>query len=426
MHILWLCNIALPKIAQNLSIEESVEGGWMVGLSDYLLKQNSISLSVTFPINKNNQMKTGSAGGMSYYGFPAINKDHTKYKSKLEEQFKIILDQAKPDIIHIWGTEYPHTLAMVNACISLGIEDKVVISIQGLCSVYAKHYFASLPQSVIRGYSFQEFLRHDNIFNQMKKFKKRGDFEIKALQNVKNIIGRTTWDKACTSQINASAKYHFCNETLRDEFYKHAWSLDHCEKNSIFVSQGVYPIKGLHFILEAMPIILKRFPDARIYVAGQDIICTQTFMQKIKISSYGLYVKKLIRKYNLENNIIFTGILKEKQMSERYLKSNVFICPSSIENSPNSLGEAMILGVPSVASYVGGIPDMLRHGEEGFLYQADAPYELAHYICEILNSDEIAFEVSYKAREHAMRTHNMEVNSQRLLDIYNGMLGEEE
>ena len=117
-------------------------------------------------------------------------------------------------------------------------------------------------------------------------------------------------------------------------------------------------------------------------------------------------------------NIHFTGILDEQEMCDRYLKSSVFVCPSSVENSPNSLGEAMLLGVPCVASCVGGIPDMLTHGKEGFMYQANAPHMLAHYVCRIFESDDLALSFSERARERALRTHNVEMNTRRLIEIY--------
>ena len=98
---------------------------------------------------------------------------------------------------------------------------------------------------------------------------------------------------------------------------------------------------------------------------------------------------------DLERNVVFTGPLDEEKMCQRYLKSNVFVCPSSIENSPNSLGEAMVLGVPCVASDVGGVSDMLKHKEEGFVYQTDAPYMLAHYVCEIFEN-EVAILKNYR------------------------------
>ena len=104
---------------------------------------------------------------------------------------------------------------------------------------------------------------------------------------------------------------------------------------------------------------------------------------------------KKIKKYHLQNKVIFTGPLNESKMRQRYLDAHVFVSPSLIENSPNSLGEAMILGVPSISSYVGGVPDMIKDKKEGFLYQHDAPYMLA-YICEIFKHDSIALKISEK------------------------------
>jgi len=112
---------------------------------------------------------------------------------------------------------------------------------------------ACLPAKIQNKFTVRDFIRQDNLKQQQKKFIKLGKFEIEALRKVKHIIGRTTWDRACAYQINPEAQYHFCNETLRDKFYKHTWDIEKCEKHSIFISQGSYSIKGLHFILEAMP-----------------------------------------------------------------------------------------------------------------------------------------------------------------------------
>jgi hypothetical protein len=93
---------------------------------------------------------------------------------------------------------------------------------------------------------------------QKKKFAKRGKFEIEALKIAKHVIGRTDWDLACTKQINDNLNYYFCNETLRDSFYKSSWDIESCEKQSIFLSQCGYPIKGFHKFLEALKIIVKK------------------------------------------------------------------------------------------------------------------------------------------------------------------------
>ena len=242
--------------------------------------------------------------------------------------------------------------------------------------------------------------------------------EIEALIKTNHLIGRTTWDKACSSQINDGAKYHFCNETLRDEFYIYQWDINNCEKYSIFLSQGQYPIKGLHYMLEAMPLILKKFPEAKVYISGKDMTKSDSFKDKLLMTYYGKYIKKMIRKLNLERNVVFTGPLDEVKMCQRFLKSHVFVSPSTIENESNSLSEAKIMGVPSVASYVGGVIDRIEHNIDGFHYPHDAPYMLAHYVCEIFENDNLALRFSFNAREHALKTHDREKNTRRLIEIY--------
>ncbi|MGM7634651.1 glycosyltransferase family 4 protein [Bacillus sp. Hm123] len=410
MNILWLVNIPLPEASRLLQEEALPFGGWLVHASEALSDHSDTKLSVAFPKSGVSGVQKLRGERIQYYPFAPIESPNQT--QSLEE----VIEQARPDIVHIFGTELAHTLAMVNICKVAGIQ--VVISIQGLVSVIAKHYTLGLPQHVQSHFTLRDLLKQDNIKQQQKRFIARGKWEVEAIQKVEHIIGRTTWDRACTSFINPAATYHYCNETLRNEFYQHEWDIDHCERYSIFLSQGSYPIKGLHFAIEAMPFVLKRFPNAKLYVGGPDITKSDTWREKLKLSSYGKYIKELIEKKGLQSKVIFTGMLNENQMCARFLRSHLFACPSSIENSPNSLGEAMLLGVPSVASNVGGVMDLLQHQEEGFVYPSDAPYMLAHYICEIFADDQLALQFSRNAKRKAMALHNRELNHERLLDIY--------
>lgn len=418
MNILWLINIPLPEASQLMEEKPSPFGGWLINASKDLANKEDVELSIAFPSNKASKFRKLKGEKINYYPFIPVKETDNKVIC-YNESFEKLLNNLKPDIVHIYGTEIAHTLSMVNICKRLGVE--TIISIQGLVSVYSQHIYANLPFSTVYGFSIRNLLRKDSVYLHKKAFELRGKNEIESLQKTNHIIGRTTWDKACSNQINPEAKYHFCNETLREEFYKHQWDINDCEKHSIFLSQGQYPIKGLHYMLEAMPFILKKFPEAKIYISGKDITKSDAFKDKLLMTHYGNYIKKMIKRLNLERNIIFTGPLDEEKMCQRYLKSHVFVCPSSIENSPNSLGEAMVLGVPCVASDVGGVSDMLKHKEEGFVYQTDAPYMLAHYVCEIFENEELALKFSKNAREHALKTHDRDANTRRLIEIYNNI-----
>lgn len=390
-------------------------GGWLVNAAERLAKENNMELLIAFPKNNSNAVEVLKGEKIKYFSFPTINSNNTEM---LEDNpyLLTIIEQSKPDIVHIFGTELPHSLAMINICKIKKI--KAVASIQGLISFIAKHYTMGIPKKVLKSYTLRDLIKQDNIKQQQQNFENRGKYEVEALQKVTHIIGRTQWDRACTSIIHQEAQYYYCNETLRSVFYQHQWELNKCEKHSIFLSQGSYPVKGLHFMLEAMCFVMKRYPKTKLYIGGNDITKTNTWKEKLKLSSYGKYIKQLIKKNKLENNIVFTGVLNEEKMCDRFLKSHVFVSSSTIENSPNSLGEAMILGVPSVSSNVGGVADFVKHNEDGFLYQADAAYMLAYYICEIFKDDELALFFSKHAKIKAANLFNVESNHSNLLGIY--------
>ncbi|MGN1147253.1 MAG: glycosyltransferase family 4 protein, partial [Lachnospiraceae bacterium] len=314
-----------------------------------------------------------------------------------------------------FGTEYPHTLAMTKVC---GNKEKLLIGIQGLCFKYADYYMADLPKRIQKRFLLRDFLKQDNLVIQQKKYVLRGKFEIEALQNTGHVTGRTDWDRQAAAEVNPKARYHFMNETLRSNFYGPRWSIDTCERHSIFLSQGNYPIKGLHYVLEAMPEILKNFPDTKVYVAGDVITRYGTLMEKIKIGSYGKYCLELMKKYNLAEKVVFLGRLNSEEMCERYLKSHLFLSPSAIENSPNSVGEAMLLGMPVVSSAVGGVANMLTDKEEGLLYPYQDVNKLADAVCTVFADEEQAKAYGERAREHALRTHDPGTNYRRLLEIY--------
>lgn len=412
--ILWLCNNPTPQASEAFGCGTFSVGGWMVWLSEEIGRSKENHLCLAFPSRQVSCVKKASMNNIDYFAIPNTAKNSWTYDCDYESRFEELIDMTSPDVIHIWGTEYQHSLAIVNACKKKKVLNRCVVSIQGLVSVYTKYYLGNLSEKEKKSWTLRDIVKNDTLNIQKLHFQKRGEFETECLKSVYHVIGRTDWDKALTSQINPNAEYHFNNENLRTGFYENKWSINNCIPHRIFCSQAQYPIKGLDVLLKALPEIIKWYPDTKVVVGGAKIITGNA----VKKTTYEEILLKSINKLHLNDHVEFVGMLNEGKMVEEYLKANIFVCPSAIENSPNSVGEAMLLGVPVVASNVGGTNCLLEHNKEGFLYQADADYMLAFYIKKLFESNDLARAFSEAARTHASKTHNRETNYKTLLRIY--------
>lgn len=402
MKILWITNIMLPSICKELNLSIPAVGGWMFSSLKLLMHHSNHEYAVATVYSGMNLISK-SIDGVTYYLLPLKGKSKTTYNPHLEKYWFDINTSFKPDVVHIHGSEFPHGLSFVKANGPKG----VVVSIQGIISTYAGYYIAGIDYKEIKNcLTIRDFLKNDSILRGQQKFEKRGELEIQLLKSIHHIIGRTEWDKAHCWALNPEAQYHHCGEILRTSFYNNKWKYDNCEPHSIFVSQGNYPIKGLHMLLKAMPLILREYPDAKVYVAGNNIMEVPFY----RLSGYAKYLKNLMKELHLDGKVSFTGLLDEQQMCERYLKSNVFVCPSSIENSPNSLGEAQLLGMPYVASFVGGVPEIVNWNSE-VLYRFEEYEMLASKICKI-------FETNHFIDKADLSIYNGNSNCKDLLSIY--------
>lgn len=450
MKVLWICNIMLPIIAEHLQLEASNKEGWLSGLCGEILKhqkENKIELYVAFPVSEEldgyrEKLKVNPAevtpgnptveGSTLYcYGFYEDVAHAEQYDEALEDRLLGIWREVQPDVVHCFGTEYAHTLAMVRCCPN---PERVLVGIQGICQVIAKAYMADLPKEIQQKVTFRDWLKKDSMLAQQQKFAKRGEREREIFRLAGNVTGRTEFDRSYVLSCNEKLHYFSMNETLRSGFYEGQWEREKCAQHQIFMSQGDYPLKGLHYMLLAVSKLREKYPDIKLCVAGNSLVNYHTLKDKIKISAYGNYLRNLVTKNQLEDKVEFLGRLTEAEMKQQYLQSGLYVCASSNENSPNSLGEAMLLGVPCVAAKVGGIPSLFVDGVDGILYDG---YELdkngynnmrnkmekvadniVEAISEIWNQPQKTDDFCENARLHARKTHDRDANYYKMTKIY--------
>lgn len=333
-----------------------------------------------------------------------------------ERQLNELINEFRPSLLHVHGTEGVHTLAAVECARRTGTPS--LVSIQGLLWYYSMHYMHGIPARVQYGFTLRDIVRRTNPEIGRRDFLRRGARELETIRQADYIVGRTQWDKACVMQANPEARYFHCDEIMRPSFYEALWGQDRCQRHSILVSQGAYPLKGLHRVVEALPAILREFPDAHLYVAGPDPTHSSTKCGFVKTGSYAAYLRRRIAALGLCDAVTFIGVQDEAAMLERLMDANVFVLPSSIENSPNSLAEAMLVGVPAVSAFVGGVPSMVGEDSGVVLYQSDAPYMLADAVMSVFRDSDAAADNAAKARLAAHVRHSVHRNASQLVSIY--------
>ena len=207
MKVMWLINFAVPIITEGEGTTANVNEGWISGMLNALTNYNGVHLAICYPQKKSEDIQYDVIANIEYVGYPQT-EDAREYDPRLKGKFVQIIEKTAPDIVHLMGTEFPHCYSMVEACIERKIKQNLVVSIQGLVSIYAQHYLNTLPVNVVYGRTIRDWIKNENQYKAAQKLKNRGKYERQALALIPNVIGRTDWDMACTMQLAPNAHYY--------------------------------------------------------------------------------------------------------------------------------------------------------------------------------------------------------------------------
>lgn len=415
MKILWFTNT--PCLAAEKLNPGQITGGWLSALNEQLSKQSSIELSVCFYYHKKiNAFKYKNTSYLPVYrnnGNTLTAKIKQRVSNKTDDKSEIhqlieIIDIVKPDIIHVHGTEDNFGLIQANTTIP------VVISIQGILSPCFEKYYAGIPKPVVKKHEpiiekvlFRSFIK-DEIKMHLKA--KR---EQTMLAHARHIIGRTDWDKRVTGILAPNSRYYTVNEILRPEFYNNTWTKTQFSKPIKLVtttSGGLY--KGFETIVKTAQILTQH--------------STLDFeWQVIGLSETNTIVKLVKRWLKADLNqlhIKLSGRKKPNEIVELLLQSDIYCQVSHIENSPNSLCEAMLLGMPVIATFAGGTTSLFKDKEEGLLVQEGEPYSYAGAIKACISNYELARDKAKKARKRALVRHDREKIAADLIVTYKSII----
>lgn len=401
-------NIIPSFPAEKMGIITSQMGGWLMSMINGLIEysKNDVNFDIISPYNNTDKLLKFNDGKLNYFLIPS---------SKNKVFWKEYIEKYSPNIIHINGTETD----IADPIFELNYEGKIIISIQGLINEISKNFYGGLhTKEIIANITLKDLFRGSTLPQRKRNMIKKIKSEENKLINSDVIIGRTKWDYSYINKLGLTSKYITCNESLREAFYSDVkWDVEKCTPYTIFCSQGAIPYKGIHVLINSLKIVKMYFPEVQLRVAGYNIINKKTIRDRLLISSYGKYIDKLIKKNKLEENIKFIGNLDQIGIYNELINSNVFVQTSYIENSPNSLAEAIMLDVPVIATLVGGTEQYISHNFNGYLYDYKDENILAYYIMNIFRDKSLAKKFS-KNHQQSKAFFDRKTNAETLYNIY--------
>lgn len=410
MKILWF-EVSTPGLYIG---NGAIVGGWQDSLEKIVRNLEEIELYVAFEGKLGDKKKT--IDGVTYIPvIPQYNSVKDKIRLKYDK-WRLCVDKilpiaidvvhdVKPNLIHVFGSEW--CWGQIAKYVSI----PVVIHMQGSIPPYQNAYFPP-------NYNFKDYIAYNGpFFNRdwaqywdLKNNVKRAQIEESTLKSVCNYMGRTDWDKGIVKLYNPGADYYYCSEALRPEIMNsiQKWSLHEGKKMKLVTVGCTSLLKGIDTILKTAKILVDHNVDFEWNLVGK--LWTKDFLE----------YKENLRFEDV--NIRLTGFLDAGELTNLLLHSTMYIHTAYIDNSPNSICEAQYLGVPVIATYVGGIPSLIENGKDGYLIPANDPFTLANKIMCIAENKDVLNLISSEAIKKAAERHSTKKIIHDLMICYKSII----
>lgn len=414
MRVLWFANT--PCNAVEHMKELTIGGGWLQTLDLYM--QEKVELHIAFYANW--PESTFTCRKSTYHVIPSNSIRVSNVKNIFfphvihhedTSRYLDIVNRVKPDLIHLHGTENAYGTMLSKVSVP------VVVSIQGIMTPYAYRFGGDAAEDIqtyvgpasrsFKGMLFEKGQKH--TYDLLKLTAAR---ESKYIRDVRYFIGRTAWDKRVSSVMSPGSRYYHGDEIMREVFYTKQWNpITHQGKWIIHTTASDHPMKGFRTIVDAVNLLINAGIQLEWRVAGLSVQSTVVRVAK----------KQLGKAYPSEQ-IRLLGRVGADALADQMAEAHLFVLPSFMENSPNSLCEAMMMGMPCIATNGGGTPSMLKDREEGLLVQPRDPWALAGAMMEMINDQPSAISYGQAARRTALKRHDPVRIVNQVFDAYQQIL----
>lgn len=411
MKIMWLTMMTQVLGLSQSEKEVKTSGGWITATAKNLEEFDDVEKFIIVSINRDIKEEKKVVDGKKVVYFVRANQVATGRDKVLEEKLSKIIAEETPDVIDVQGTEFSFGESLLNCKVNC----PVCVTLQGLAGACADVYVKGMPlKELLFGRSMHDNKRLGGLLERKILMHLRAIKTDRIIKKVKYCIGRTHFDKAEAEKINPAIKYFSCNRILRSDFYSYEWDIEKADKHKLFGIRSEIPYKGLHYAVKVIAKLKEKYPDVVLEVPGG----LKVDAPSSSIASYPKYINKLLDEYGVRENIKFLPSLNPQEIAEHMMSSRAFYQYSVIENSPNSLAEAQVMGVPSVASDVGGTSSYAEDSVSGLLFEVDNIDDCAEKISRIFEDDDLCLSLSQNGRKVAEERHDIKVNTEKLISIY--------
>jgi glycosyltransferase involved in cell wall biosynthesis len=407
MRVLWFVNtVALRPGGDDVRKLRS-SGGWLLALAEQLVQVRDLRLAIVAP-GRVRQTESYSSAGVDCFVVPDPTHATGRGEAQALRRCVEVVERWRPDLVHVHGTEMLWGLLSAKAL----VKQPVAISIQGVLGPYSQwcHYFGTRSLSdILRMHRwFEPAVARGQIWAWWR-YKRGALREERIVRGNRHFMGRTSWDRAHVIALNPEARYYHVGELLRTPFWEGSWDINTCQRHRVIFTNAGHPRKGTEVLLEAASLLAPGYPELEVCVAGG--ISHR--------SGYGRYIRREMRKLGFVKEM---GPLNASEMVREACRSHVFVSPSLIDNSPNAVCEAQLMGMPVVASYTGGVPSLVAEGGTGLFFPKSDAASLAARLREIFEDDNLATELGRAARTVARKRHDPDAVTKQLIDAYEAIL----
>lgn len=379
MKALWILNSPIGTASQVLGYSHAASGTW-IAAAEAKLRQLIPDLRVDYAvIGYSDRIVTSDKFNCTVYELSVKQCRGKRATRKDKDKWKSVIENAVPDIVHVWGTEFTNMLDVMDVCGAI----PVAVTIQGVIASLAKYCKSDVPyRELMKGHAIMAFPAYLRAKTKEREMINQVSFEKEMINRADAVLLDNGWSEAYCRISSSKTRFIDFPLAINPVFETVKWDYDECTKNSIFTIAPSSSMKGAHVLLKAIAIVKEKYPDVKLCIPGS-IEGGRLF--KIKEPPYFRYLKRLIKDLNLENNVEFCGKLTSEQMAQQLKNANVFVMPSKAENISTSLREAMWVGCPCVVSLVGAVHELVIHGENARCYRYEEYEVMASEIIKLLN-----------------------------------------